>query len=290
MFNGAIQLFLQNFTSMRVNDVVDIVVVTFLIYHFIRLIRETSTSQIIRGVLVLLAAVVVSDLLDLVVLSTLFHTIITWGIIVLAIVFQPELRKMLRRVGETGVASLFFSRQSKISMEEAIVKEMVKACKEMSWSRTGALVIFERSDSLDEIIKTGTQVDAKVVDELIRNIFYEGAPLHDGAMIIRDGQICAAGCVLPLSDNRNLAKELGTRHRAAVGMSERADSVSLVVSEETGAISVAIRGQLKRNLIPEQLEELLTEELIPQAEEEEQKVSRVDAFLEKLLGIRGGRS
>ena len=175
---------------------------------------------------------------------------------------------------------------------EAIVKEMVKACKEMSWSRTGALVIFERSDSLDEIIKTGTQVNAKVVDELIRNIFYEGAPLHDGAMIIRDGQICAAGCVLPLSDNRNLAKELGTRHRAAVGMSERADSVSLVVSEETGAISVAIRGQLKRNLIPEQLEELLTEELIPQAEEEEQeqKVSRVDAFLEKLLGIRGGRS
>ena len=268
---------------MRVNDVVDIVVVTFLIYHFIRLVRETSTSQIIRGVLVLLAAVVVSDLLDLVVLSTLFHTIITWGIIVLAIVFQPELRKMLRRVGETGVASLFFSRQSKISMEEAIVKEM-------SWSRTGALVIFERSDSLDEIIKTGTQVNAKVVDELIRNIFYEGAPLHDGAMIIRDGQICAAGCVLPLSDNRNLAKELGTRHRAAVGMSERADSVSLVVSEETGAISVAIRGQLKRNLIPEQLEELLTEELIPQAEEEEQKVSRVDAFLEKLLGIRGGRS
>ena len=243
---------------MRVNDVVDIVVVTFLIYHFIRLVRETSTSQIIRGVLVLLAAVVVSDLLDLVVLSTLFHTIITWGIIVLAIVFQPELRKMLRRVGETGVASLFFSRQSKISMEEAIVKEMVKACKEMSWSRTGALVIFERSDSLDEIIKTGTQVNAKVVDELIRNIFYEGAPLHDGAMIIRDGQICAAGCVLPLSDNRNLAKELGTRHRAAVGMSERADSVSLVVSEETGAISVAIRGQLKRNLIPEQLEELLT--------------------------------
>ena len=275
---------------MRVNDVVDIVVVTFLIYHFIRLVRETSTSQIIRGVLVLLAAVVVSDLLDLVVLSTLFHTIITWGIIVLAIVFQPELRKMLRRVGETGVASLFFSRQSKISMEEAIVQEMVKACKEMSWSRTGALVIFERSDSLDEIIKTGTQVNAKVVDELIRNIFYEGAPLHDGAMIIRDGQICAAGCVLPLSDNRNLAKELGTRHRAAVGMSERADSVSLVVSEETGAISVAIRGQLKRNLIPEQLEELLTEELIPQAEEEEQKVSRVDAFLEKLLGIRGGRS
>lgn len=290
MFNGAIQLFLQNFTSMRVNDVVDIAVVTFLIYHFIRLIRETSTSQIIRGVLVLLAAVVVSDLLDLVVLSTLFHTIITWGIIVLAIVFQPELRKMLRRVGETGVASLFFSRQSKISMEEAIVQEMVKACKEMSWSRTGALVIFERSDSLDEIIKTGTRVDAKVVDELIRNIFYEGAPLHDGAMIIRDGQICAAGCVLPLSDNRNLSKELGTRHRAAVGMSERADSVSLVVSEETGAISIALRGQLKRNLVPEQLEELLTEELIPQVEEEEQKRSRVGDLVEKLLGIRGGKS
>lgn len=289
MFNAAIQLFIQNFTSMHVNDVVDIAIVTFLIYQFIRLIRETSTSQIIRGVLVLLIAMVVSDLLDLVMLSTLFHTIITWGIIVLAIVFQPELRKVLRRVGETGVASFLFSRQNEITLEEAVVKEMVTACKEMSWSRTGALVIFERRDSLDEILKTGTRVDAKVVDELIRNIFYEGAPLHDGAMIVRDGRICAAGCVLPLSDNRNLAKELGTRHRAAVGMSERADSISLVVSEETGAISVAVRGKLQRNLVPEQLEELLTDALVPK-EEENQKTSKLGIVVEKILGIRGGKA
>lgn len=289
MFNAAIQLFLQNFTSMHANDVVDIAVVTFLIYQFIRLIRETSTSQIIRGVLVLLAAMVVSDILDLVMLSTLFHTIITWGIIVLAIVFQPELRKVLRRVGETGVASFFFSKQNEITLEEAVVKEMVTACKEMSWSRTGALVIFERYDSLDEILKTGTRVDAKVVDELIRNIFYEGAPLHDGAMIIRAGRICAAGCVLPLSDNRNLAKELGTRHRAAVGMSERADSISLVVSEETGAISVAIGGILQRNLVPEQLEELLTDALVPK-ENEKQKTSKMGELVEKILGIRGGKA
>ncbi|MDO5547263.1 MAG: diadenylate cyclase CdaA [Eubacteriales bacterium] len=274
---------------MHVNDVVDIAIVTFLIYQFIRLIRETSTSQIIRGVLVLLIAMVVSDLLDLVMLSTLFHTIITWGIIVLAIVFQPELRKVLRRVGETGVASFLFSRQNEITLEEAVVKEMVTACKEMSWSRTGALVIFERRDSLDEILKTGTRVDAKVVDELIRNIFYEGAPLHDGAMIVRDGRICAAGCVLPLSDNRNLAKELGTRHRAAVGMSERADSISLVVSEETGAISVAVRGKLQRNLVPEQLEELLTDALVPK-EEENQKTSKLGIVVEKILGIRGGKA
>jgi diadenylate cyclase len=289
MFSAAIQLFLQNFTSMHWNDVVDIAIVTFLIYQFICLICETSTSQIIRGVLVLLVAMVLSDVLGLVVLSTLFHTVVTWGIIVLAIVFQPELRRALRRVGETGVASILFSKQSQITLEEAVVKEMVEACKEMSWSRTGALIIFERQDSLDEILKTGTLVDAKVVDPLIRNIFYEGSPLHDGAMIIRNGRIHAAGCVLPLSDNRNLAKELGTRHRAAVGMSERADSINLVVSEETGAISVAVRGNLKRNLVPEQLEELLKDALIPK-EDDDQNTSKFNEAIRKILGIRGGKA
>ena len=132
----------------------------------------------------------------------------------------------------------------------------------MSWSRTGALIIFERKENLSDIIRTGTVINADVKDELIRNIFYEGAPLHDGAMIIRNGRIHAAGCVLPLSPNLNLSKELGTRHRAAVGMSEKFDSVSLVVSEETGSISIAIDGELQRHLVPEQLEEILRAELL----------------------------
>lgn len=273
---------------MHINDIVDIAIVTILIYQLIRLVRETSTSQIIRGVLVLVAAMILSDWLDLVMLSSLFHMIITWGIIVLAIVFQPELRRVLRRVGETGVASLFM-KQDKLSLEEKVVQEIVTASKEMSWSRTGALIIFERGDSLDEVIKNGTIVDAMVVDELVRNIFYEGAPLHDGAMIIRGNRVWAAGCVLPLSDNRDWAKELGTRHRAAVGMSERADSVSLVVSEETGAISVAIRGKLQRNLVPEQLEEILRRELMIE-EDQNVKKSFWRRLAEKLLGIRGGRA
>ncbi len=285
--NGGIQLIAQNFTTMHLNDIVDIAIVTVLIYQLIRLVRETSTSQIIRGVLVLVAAMILSDVLDLVMLSTLFHTIVTWGIIVLAVVFQPELRRALRRVGETEIASLF-SKQEQVSLEEKVIDEIVTACKEMSWSRTGALIIFERSDSLDEVIKTGTRLDAAIVDELVRNIFYEGAPLHDGAMIIRKNRMWAAGCVLPLSDNRNWAKELGTRHRAAVGMSEKADSVSLVVSEETGAISVAIRGKLQRNLVPEQLREILTEQLLPE-QTAETKLGLRQKFFNKILGIRGKR-
>ncbi|MGN1014206.1 MAG: diadenylate cyclase CdaA [Butyricicoccus sp.] len=286
--NGAIQLIVQNFTSMHWNDIVDIVIVTVLIYQLIRLMRETGASQLIRGIVVLLGAMILSDVLDLVMVSTMFHTVLTWGIIVLTIVFQPELRRMLRRVGETGVAS-FFMKQDMVSLEQKVIQEIVTACKEMSWSRTGALIIFERNDTLNEIIKTGSLVDAMVVDEVIRNIFYEGAPLHDGAMIIRGGRIHAAGCVLPLSDNRNLAKELGTRHRAAVGMSERADSVSLVVSEETGAISVAIRGHLQRNLVPEQLEEVLQRELTEQ-NESQPSGSRLRTILERVLEIRGGKS
>lgn len=285
--SGGIQLILQNFTSMHINDFVDIGIVTVLIYQVTRLIRETSTSQIVRGVLVLLAAMIASDVFDLIVLSTLFRTVLTWGIIVLAVVFQPELRRALRRVGETGLASLLVRRNA-VSLEETVVDEIVKACSEMSWSRTGALIIFERYDTLADIIKTGTSIDAIVVDELVRNIFYEGSPLHDGAMIIREGRIWAAGCVLPLSDNRNLAKELGTRHRAAVGMSERADSISLVVSEETGAISIAVGGQLQRNLVPEQLEEYLRSMLIPS--EDEEKASRWDVLVKKLLGVRGEKS
>ncbi len=285
--SGIIQLILQNLTTMHLNDIVDIVIVAALIYQVLRLIRRTSTSQIVSGIVILLIAMVLADAFDLVMVSMLFHAVITWGILVLAIVFQPELRRILRRVGESGVAS-FFMRRDTISMEEHVIQEMVAACKEMSWSRTGALVIFERQDALDEIIKTGTVFDAMVADELIRTIFYEGTPLHDGAMIIREGRIHAAGCVLPLSDNRNLAKELGTRHRAAVGMSECADSVSLVVSEETGAISVAIAGNLRRNLVPEQLEEVLRTELME--EEQEEKSAGWQKLLEKLLRVRGGKS
>lgn len=270
----------QNLISITLPDVIDIAVVAFLIYQALKLVRETSSARIVRGVIVLLIAMWASSILQLVMLNYLFQMILTWGIFVLAIVFQPELRRMLERVGKSKISTLMLRKET-ISVEEHAIAEIVAACSEMSWSRTGALIIFERKESLNEIVKSGTVFNADVKDELIRNIFYEGAPLHDGAMIIKDGKIHAAGCVLPLSPNRNLAKELGTRHRAAVGMSENADSVSLVVSEETGSISIAIDGELQRHLVPEQLEEILRAELLPQKEEGEERLSWFDKIFKK---------
>ena len=223
-----------------------------------------------------------SSILQLTMVNYLFKAVLTWGIVVIAIVFQPELRRILERVGKSKLSTLMI-RNDAIPMEESVIREMVHACSEMSWSRTGALIVFERKENLSDIIRTGTVVNADVKDELIRNIFYEGAPLHDGAMIIRDGRIHAAGCVLPLSPNMNLSKELGTRHRAAVGMSEKFDSLSLVVSEETGSISIAIDGKLQRHLVPEQLEEILRAELlVHDLDEERPDTDSSPSFFENL--------
>lgn len=287
----SIQLFWQNLTSVTVSDVIDIAVVSFLIYQVVKLVRETSSARIIRGVIILVAAMWASSILQLTMVNYVFQTILTWGILVIAIVFQPELRRILERVGKSKLSSLMI-RNDAIPIEELAILEIVHACSEMSWSRTGALIIFERKESLADIINSGTVVNADVKDELVRNIFYEGAPLHDGAMIIRDGRIHAAGCVLPLSPNPNLDKELGTRHRAAVGMSEKADSVSLVVSEETGSISVAIDGKLQRHLVPEQLDEILRTELIVQTEEESavEEPSLLSKLLHMIPGFRGKQS
>ena len=277
----------QNLSAINISDVVDIAVVSFLIYQVVKLVRETSSARIIRGVIILIAAMWLSNILQLTMVNYLFRAILTWGIVVIAIVFQPELRRILERVGRSKLSSLML-RNDMVPMEEQAILEIVHACSEMSWSRTGALIIFERRENLNDIIKTGTVVNADVKDELVRNIFYEGAPLHDGEMIIRAGRIHAAGCVLPLSPNPNLAKELGTRHRAAVGMSERFDSISLVVSEETGSISIAMDGKLQRHLVPEQLDEILHSELLVNILEDEipEDVSFLDKLLDKIPGFR----
>lgn len=282
-----IQMIWQNLSAINISDVVDIAVVSFLIYQVVKLVRETSSARIIRGVIILIAAMWLSNILQLTMVNYLFRAILTWGIVVIAIVFQPELRRILERVGRSKLSSLML-RNDMVPMEEQAILEIVHACSEMSWSRTGALIIFERRENLNDIIKTGTVVNADVKDELVRNIFYEGAPLHDGAMIIRSGRIHAAGCVLPLSPNPNLAKELGTRHRAAVGMSERFDSISLVVSEETGSISIAMDGKLQRHLVPEQLDEILHSELLVNILEDEipEDVSFLDKLLDKIPGFR----
>lgn len=285
-----IQVIVQNLMSLTVSDVIDIAVVSFLIYQIVKLVRETSSTRIIRGVIILIVAMWLSSILQLTMVNYLFRGVLTWGIVVVAIVFQPELRRILERVGKSKLSTLMI-RNDVIPMEESVIREMVHACSEMSWSRTGALIIFERKENLSDIIRTGTVINADVKDELIRNIFYEGAPLHDGAMIIRNSRIHAAGCVLPLSPNPNLSKELGTRHRAAVGMSEKFDSISLVVSEETGSISIAIDGELQRHLVPEQLEEILRAELLvhdlqeEESRQEEASPHFFDNLLDKLPGF-----
>lgn len=278
-----IEFIWQNIRSAMITDVIDILIVAYLLYRAAKLIKDTSAARIIRGVLVLLVMMQVAEWLHLNTISYVFKNTMTWGIIVLAIVFQPELRRILEQMGKSKLSSIIADRDGGgLSDIESAVVQTVEACSSMSWSRTGALMVFERTDTLSEIVKTGTHMDAEASAELIKNVFYPKAPLHDGAMILREGRILSAGCVLPLSGNQTLSRDLGTRHRAAVGMSEASDSVCVVVSEETGSISVAIGGMLKRHLAPETLMKLLKNELLPQEDDADKKKS--------VLGIWKGKS
>ena len=190
----------------------------------------------------------------------------------LLIVFQPELRRLLEQIGVGHVTKLLVRRENGETEIDFAIAQTVLACESMSWSRTGALMVFERNERLGEITKSGTRIDAEPSAELIKNVFYPKSPLHDGAMVLRDGRIHSAGCVLPLSKNLNLSRDLGTRHRSAVGMSENSDAVVVVVSEETGTISVAIGGMLKRQLDPETLRRILETELIPETGDKKKRI------------------
>lgn len=270
-----IQEFFSNlgntFPTITVTDILDILLVTVLLYYVINLIRSTSANRITRAIVILVAMMILSEFLHLHTMNYLLNKVLEMGVIALVIVFQPELRRLLERLGGRSVKGLIGLNATQSDQSEAI-REAVLACQEMSKERVGALIVFERENSLEQIISTGTKVDAAVSQELIRNIFFPKASLHDGAMIINKGRIEAAGCVLPLSENRNLSTDLGTRHRAGVGMSENCDAVIVIVSEETGTISVAIGGMLKRHLAPETLRKLLIQELVG----EEKKTTVID--------------
>ena len=250
-------------------DLFDILLVAVIFYLVINLIRSTSAYRIAKSIGLLLILTYLTDLLNLHTLNYLLDRILQLGFVALVIVFQPELRRLLERIGARGsvkgLIGLAAGPEQKDS--EQSIEQVVLACEAMSRERVGALIVFERSISLEQIAATGTVVDAAVSQELIRNIFFPKASLHDGAMIINNSRIEAAGCVLPLSENRTLSTDLGTRHRAGVGMSESCDAVVVIVSEETGAVSVAIGGMLKRHLTPDTLELLLRSELIPKQEE-----------------------
>lgn len=245
-----------NLLSMSPLDWVDIILVALLIYSVINLIRTTSTARIAKAIIIVVLLNFVTEVLNLHTANYIMSKVLEIGIVALVIVFQPELRRMLEKVGSRSLKELAGGGVNTTNTEDTI-KETVEACRAMSKEHVGALIVMERSNSLDQICKTGTTIDATVSQELIRNIFFPKASLHDGAMIIRKDRIVSASCVLPLSENRQLSTELGTRHRAAVGMSESSDAFVIVVSEETGTISVADGGMLKRYLAPETLEKML---------------------------------
>lgn len=275
----AIRTFFQEFWNripqIGVNDIIDILIVAFLFYTVMRLIRSTSAARIARSILLLLVATGLTEIFKLYTLNWILSKILEIGVIALVIMFQPELRRMLERFGGRFFTN-FISSGGAASPEQQAIEATVAACEIMSKEKVGALLIFERSMPLDEYFKTGTIVDAKVSDQLLRNLFFKNSPLHDGAVIVRGSRVAAAGCVMPLTENTHLPSDIGTRHRAGIGSSEVSDAVVVIVSEETGTISVAIGGMLKRHLAPKTLEKLLVSELIS---EPEQKNSTLKTWL-----------
>ena len=249
-------------TTMQWRDILDIVLVTYLIYRVVLLVRTTASMRIFKGIIAILVVSALTQIWGLRTLNFLLGQILSIGLLALVILFQPELRRMMDHLGSTVSLRRFLTPEKKMDEMEMVIHQTVKACEIMGRERVGALIVFARTHQLDEYFKTGTVIDGRVSEQLIRNIFFPKAALHDGAMIIRDGRIAAAGCVMPLSDSHRLSADLGTRHRAGVGTSEASDAVVVIVSEETGTISVAVGGMLKRHLAPQTLERLLRLELI----------------------------
>lgn len=273
----------NQFRTISFIDIIDILIVAYIIYRIMKLLKDTSAERLIKGIIILVGIMLLASMLHLTMISWLLQQVLNVGLFAIVVVFQPELRRLLEQIGKGNFSRLIVPADAPDEVE-SMITATVSACADMSRTKTGALIVFERRERLGEIISTGTMVDAAPSAELIKNIFFKNSPLHDGAMIVRAGRVCAAGCVLPLSGNQSLSRDLGTRHRAAVGMSESADSVLVVVSEETGSISVAIGGMLKRHLSPDMLRKLLENELL---DSEKQEKSRLAAIRDMWKGGAG---
>lgn len=273
----------NQFRTISFIDIIDILIVAYIIYRVMKLLKDTSAERLIKGIIILVGIMLLASMLHLTMISWLLQQALNVGLFAIVVVFQPELRRLLEQIGKGNFSRLIVPADAPDEVE-SMITATVSACADMSRTKTGALIVFERRERLGEIISTGTMVDAAPSAELIKNIFFKNSPLHDGAMVVRAGRVCAAGCVLPLSGNQSLSRDLGTRHRAAVGMSESADSVLVVVSEETGSISVAIGGMLKRHLSPDMLRKLLENELL---DSEKQEKSRLAAIRDMWKGGAG---
>lgn len=249
--------------SLQITDVLDIAIMVFLLFKVLTLVQSTKAANLLKGLFVFLGLLVLSVAFQLHGINYIMNKMMEWGVLALIILFQPEIRRILEQMGSKRFIAFFIHTETGNVLEQTI-GQTVLACTEMSQTRTGALIVFEREMLLDDMVRSGTVLDAAVSNELLKNIFFVKAPMHDGAVIVRNGRVLGAGCMLPLSKNVNLSRDLGMRHRAGIGMSENSDAVVVIVSEETGSISVAIGGMLKRHLKPETLENLLRNELLPQ--------------------------
>lgn len=255
------------------SDFLDILLVAFIIYEVIKLIRGSRTFQLVKGIVILLFVYAFVNLLDMEASSYIMSILIQNALIILVVLFSPELRSILERFGRRSISDfsfLNFKNNETVEKETtATVNAFCKAANDLSETKTGALVVFEKNVPLMEIVKTGTVLDAQSSPELFNGLFFKNSALHDGAVVVRDSRIYAAGCILPLTQNSSLDSELGTRHRAAIGMSEASDAVVVVISEETGSISIAVNGELRRNVTRGQLREVLLSELIPDTNKKE---------------------
>lgn len=266
-------------------DVIDIALVAYGIYHLFRFVRKGRSGQVAKAIVIILIAVATANLLGLRVTSWVLNRAVELGLLSLIVIFQPEIRRFLERIGSGRIKELFVAEAVSDELPIAI-GQTVEAYSSLSKDKVGALIVFERKTLLDDALKTGTPLDARISAELLKNLFWNKAPLHDGAVIVRGGRIVGAGCMLPMSGNVNLSKDLGMRHRAAIGISESSDAVAAVVSEETGSISVAVNGMLKRHLTPETLERLLKSELMP--DQEEKKNTTAAGRLGSVLKVKRG--
>ena len=270
----------QQFAKMQWSDYLDVIVVALIIFSILPLLKTHNTMRIAKVIVAVVLIAWLTEILNLHTLKWIMDQVLAVGLMAVVVIFQPELRRMMDRLGSVEIKKVLGMTRPRQEIDN-VITQTVMACEVMSRERVGALIVFAREARLDDFCKTGTAVDGQVSEQLIRNIFFPMAALHDGAMIIRDGRVAAAGCVLPLSDSKRLSADLGTRHRAGVGMSEATDAVVIVVSEETGTISVAIGGMLKRHLAARTLEQLLKKELA--SEEDLVEKTGIQNFIDRIL-------
>lgn len=267
------------FNEFRLVDVIDILAIAFLVYKGIELLRETRAKQLVRGIFILFLVWLTARWFDLVSLNWLLTKVLDFALIAIAIIFQPELRKALEKVGRSNLGKVFgFASNNTSTDTMQSIDAICRATSYLQEQKCGALIVIEKEVQLGDIISTGTILDAKVSSDLICNVFYPKSPLHDGAMVIREGRVYAAGCILPLTDNPNIDNMLGTRHRAAIGMSENSDSLVVVVSEETGIVSVAQNGSFTRNYNSLTLRETLIRNFVVEEKKKETNKSFKDWF------------